>query len=52
MKIRDVRMEVYEWPMTKPIRNGLYTYKERERFAHHPKRPLATNQSTGLQHTL
>ena len=26
MKIRDVRMEVYEWPMTKPIRNGLYTY--------------------------
>ncbi len=26
MKITDVRMEVYEWPMTKPIRNGLYTY--------------------------
>jgi D-arabinonate dehydratase len=26
MKITDVRMDVYQWPMTKPIRNGLYTY--------------------------
>ncbi len=26
VKITDVRMEVYQWPMAKPIRNGLYTY--------------------------
>ncbi len=26
MKIKDVRMEVYEWPLKTPIRNGLYTY--------------------------
>lgn len=26
MKIKDVRMEVYQWPLKTPIRNGLYTY--------------------------
>ena len=26
MKITAVRVEVYQWPMTEPIRNGLYTY--------------------------
>ncbi len=26
MKITDVRMEMFKWPRTKPITNGLYTY--------------------------